>query len=283
MNTNVDGLACEGIVVRFGGLVAVNGQTLAAPRGRITGLIGPNGAGKTTTFNACTGLVRPSEGKVFLFGEDVTHAPPQARARKGLGRTFQRMELFDTLTVRENVKLGREAAMAGRNPLKHIRATVGEAGTLRKLTEEALEHCGIAHLANRRPADLSTGQRRLVELARCLAGEFPVMLLDEPSSGLDGKETEAFGRILRDVVAERNVGILIVEHDMALVMSTCNYIHVLDFGSPIFEGTPTEVANSPVVRAAYLGSEAEGLASADDDLVLAHSTSTSAASDSEES
>jgi ABC-type branched-subunit amino acid transport system ATPase component len=267
---NVDGLACEGIVVRFGGLVAVNGQTLQAPRGRITGLIGPNGAGKTTTFNACTGLVRPTEGKVHLFGEDVTHASPQARARKGLGRTFQRMELFDTLTVRENVKLGREAAMAGKNPLKHIRASVSQTNTLRKLTESSLEMCGIGHLASRRPADLSTGQRRLVELARCIAGEFPVMLLDEPSSGLDGKETEAFGKILRDVVAERNVAILIVEHDMALVMSTCNYIHVLDFGKPIFEGTASEVANSPVVRAAYLGSEAEGLVSADDDLVLAH-------------
>ena len=280
---DVDGLAVEGIVVRFGGLVAVDGQTLQAPRGRITGLIGPNGAGKTTTFNACTGLVRPAAGTVHLFGEDVTHAPPQARARKGLGRTFQRMELFDTLTVRENVKLGREAAMAGANPLKHIRASIAQTNTLRKLTESSLEMCGIGHLANRRPADLSTGQRRLVELARCIAGEFPVMLLDEPSSGLDGKETEAFGKILRDVVAERNVAILIVEHDMALVMSTCNYIHVLDFGKPIFEGTPSEVANSPVVRAAYLGSEAEGLASADDDLVLAHSGDMSAVPMSEES
>src|SRR5262249_11701605 len=132
---------------------------------------------------------------------------------------------------------------------------------------DAMELCGISHLAAKRPADLSTGQRRLVELARCIAGEFPIMLLDEPSSGLDGKETEAFGAILTTTVAEKNVGILIVEHDMALVMSTCNYIHVLDFGKPIFEGTPQEVAKSPIVRAAYLGSEAEGLSSPDDDLV----------------
>jgi len=110
----VDGLDVRGVVVRFGGLVAVDGQTLQAPRGRITGLIGPNGAGKTTTFNACTGLVRPTAGSVHLFGEDVTHQPPQARARKGLGRTFQRMELFDTLTVAENVALGKEASLAGR-------------------------------------------------------------------------------------------------------------------------------------------------------------------------
>ena len=263
-----DGLSVEGLVVRFGGLVAVDGQSLQAPRGRITGLIGPNGAGKTTTFNACTGLVRPTEGRVHLFGEDITHAPPQARARKGLGRTFQRMELFDSLTVRANVALGKEAGMAGRNPLKHLRASSTQLASLRRLADESMELCGVVALADRRPADLSTGQRRLVELARCLAGEFPVMLLDEPSSGLDGKETEAFGRILTTVVAERNVAILIVEHDMALVMSTCDYIHVLDFGKPIFEGTPAEVATSEVVRAAYLGSAADGLA-ASGDLVAA--------------
>jgi ABC-type branched-subunit amino acid transport system ATPase component len=118
---------------------------------------------------------------------------------------------------------------------------------------------GIKAEASRRPADLSTGHRRLVEQARCIAGEFSVMLLDEPSSGLDGKETEEFGTVLRRLVAERNVGILIVEHDMELVMTTCNYLHVLDFGKPIFEGTPREVASSPLVRAAYLGTEAEGL------------------------
>ena len=259
MADHVEGLAVEGLVVRFGGLTAVNGQTLKAPRGRITGLIGPNGAGKTTTFNACTGMLRPSAGRVTLFGEDVTGLPPQARARRGLGRTFQRMELFDTLTVRENVRMGKEGAMAGRNPLRHLRAARGQAAVVDRLADQALEMCGIRQLALRRPSDLSTGQRRLVELARCIAGEFTVMLLDEPSSGLDGEETEEFGRILRSLVADRGVGILLVEHDMSLVMSTCEYIHVLDFGKPIFEGTPAQVANSPLVRAAYLGSEAAGL------------------------
>jgi ABC-type branched-subunit amino acid transport system ATPase component len=262
----VDGLSVEKLVVRFGGLTAVDGQTLTAPRGRITGLIGPNGAGKTTTFNACTGLVKPTAGTVTLFGEDITGAPPQMRALKGLGRTFQRLELFDTLTVRENVALGKEAGMAGRQPLRHLRATRAEAAELRRLSDEALELCGIAGLATRRPSDLSTGQRRLVELARCIAGEFPIMLLDEPSSGLDGRETEEFGRILTALVRDRGVGILIVEHDMSLVMSTCDHIHVLDFGKPIFEGTPAEVAASPLVRAAYLGSEADGLADFEQDL-----------------
>ena len=255
----VDGLSVEGLVVRFGGVTAVDGQTLTAPRGRVTGLIGPNGAGKTTTFNACTGVVRPAAGVVRLFGQDITHAPSQVRALKGLGRTFQRMELFDSLTVRDNIALGKEAGMAGRNPLSHLRASRSQAARLRELSEAALAQCGIAELAGERPADLSTGQRRLVELARCIAGEFQVMLLDEPSSGLDGLETEAFGTILTDLVRDRGVGILIVEHDMSLVMSTCDYIHVLDFGKPIFEGTPREVAASELVRAAYLGSDAAGI------------------------
>lgn len=259
MADNVDGLSVKGLVVKFGGLTAVDGQTLTAPRGRITGLIGPNGAGKTTTFNACTGVVRPSVGTVRLFGEDITSTSSQARALKGLGRTFQRMELFDTLTVRENVSLGKEAGMAGRNPLAHLRASRKQSAELRRLSDAAMELCGITALAARRPADLSTGQRRLVELARCIAGDFRVMLLDEPSSGLDGEETEEFGRILKLLVADRGVGILIVEHDMSLVMSTCDYIHVLDFGKPIFEGTPAAVAGSQLVRSAYLGSEADRL------------------------
>ena len=257
--SDVDGLAVENLTVRFGGLTAVDGQTLTAPRGRITGLIGPNGAGKTTTFNAVTGVVKPSTGRVSLFGEDVTHWSPDHRALKGLGRTFQRMELFDTLTVRENVRLGKEAGLAGRNPWRALRSPRSQAAIVRRLADDAMEMVGITADAARRPADLSTGQRRLVELARCIAGEFSVMLLDEPSSGLDGNETEAFGAVLRRLVAERNVAILIVEHDMELVMTTCNYIHVLDFGKPIFEGTPREVASSPLVRAAYLGTEAEGL------------------------
>lgn len=257
---DVDGLWVENLVVKFGGLTAVNGQTLAAPRGRITGLIGPNGAGKTTTFNACSGVIKPTRGRVRLFGEDITQAPPQVRALKGLGRTFQRMELYDTLTVRENVSLGKEASMAGRKPWAHFSATRKQAAELRRVSIEAMALCGIEGMADARPADLSTGQRRLVELARCIAGEYKIMLLDEPSSGLDGRETEAFGAILKTVVRERGAGILIVEHDMSLVMSTCDYIHVLDFGKPIFEGTPREVATSALVRAAYLGSEADGLA-----------------------
>ncbi len=253
-------LEVDNLTVRYGGLTAVAGQTLAAPTGRITGLIGPNGAGKTTTFNAISGVVRPAEGTVRLFGEDVTALPPQTRALRGLGRTFQRMELFETLSVHENVAMGREAALAGRNPLKHLLARRAEKRSTAEHADAALELCNIGHLARRRPSDLSTGQRRLVELARVAAGDFRVLLLDEPSSGLDGTETERFGEILRTLVDDRGLSILIVEHDMALVMSICAYIYVLDFGRPIFEGTPIEVQTSELVRSAYLGSEAPELA-----------------------
>ena len=248
------GLRVDNLSVRFGGLLAVDNMSLQVPLGHLTGLIGPNGAGKTTTFNAITGLNKPTEGRIRLFAHDITHVSPQGRAQRGLGRTFQRMELFDSLTVRENVSLGREAGLAGSNPLRHLRGGRTDARDIREATDEAMERVGIADLASARPADLSTGQRRLVELARVIAGNFKILLLDEPSSGLDKRETERFGEILRHLVEQRGIGILCVEHDMALVMSVCDYVYVLDFGKPIFEGTTSEIAASPIVRAAYLGS-----------------------------
>lgn len=250
------GLVVTDLKIRFGGLLAVNGLSLEVPLRRITGLIGPNGAGKTTTFNAISGLNRPTSGQITLFEQDITGLSPHGRALRGLGRTFQRMELFDSLTVAENVALGREAGFAGSHPLRHLRGSRRETGTIRRNMEQALDLVGIADLRDQRPADLSTGQRRLVELARVVAAEFQILLLDEPSSGLDKTETERFGQLLRHLVAERGVGILCVEHDMALVMGVCDYIYVLDFGEPIFEGSTAEVAVSPTVRAAYLGSEA---------------------------
>jgi ABC-type branched-subunit amino acid transport system ATPase component len=254
------GVELQGVSVHFGGLRAVHSVDLEAPVGRITGLIGPNGAGKTTTFNACTGLVRPTAGGVRLFGEEVTRLSPQARARRGLGRTFQRMELFDSLTVTDNVALGLEASMAGASPLSHLMARRSERLRLEVVTREALIRCGIEDLAAQRTADLSTGQRRLVELARAIAGGFRMLLLDEPSSGLDKAETTRFGEILVELVGDGDRGILVVEHDMALVMSICDYLFVLDFGQLVYQGTPAQVAASELVRAAYLGSEevAEG-------------------------
>jgi len=252
------GLDLVHVTVRYGGHVAVNDVSLTAPVGRITGLIGPNGAGKTTLFNVASGLLRPAAGTPRLHGADMSALDPAARARRGLGRTFQKMELFDSLTTRENVSLGREAGQAGRRPWRHVAETRRDRNRRRAATEQAMALAGIADLADRPVAALSTGQRRLAELARCLAGEFDVLLLDEPSSGLDRAETQRFGAVLTRVVAERGVGILLVEHDMALVMNICDYVHVLDFGTKIFEGTAAEVSSADTVRAAYLGTEPVG-------------------------
>jgi ABC-type branched-subunit amino acid transport system ATPase component len=237
--------------------VAVNDVGLVARGGAITGLIGPNGAGKTTTFNACTGLVTPTAGTVRLGGQSLHHHSPSWRARLGLGRTFQRMELFETMGVRENVALGREALLAGTRLTGRLLGLRHERAECLAAADAALDRCGINHLAGRIVGDLPTGQRRLVELARALASGFRFLLLDEPSSGLDVSETDGFAAILHSVLAEEGIGILLVEHDMALVMSVCDYIYVLDFGALIFEGTPSETQASDIVRAAYLGSETE--------------------------
>ena len=252
------GLDLAHVTVRYGGHVAVNDVSLTAPVGRITGLIGPNGAGKTTLFNVASGWVRPAGGQLRLHGADLAALDPAARARRGLGRTFQKMELFDSLTARANVSLGREAGQAGRRPWRHMAETSRDRNRRGAAAKQAMALAGIADLADRPVAALSTGQRRLVELARCLAGDFDVLLLDEPSSGLDRAETERFGEVLTRVVAERGVGVLLVEHDMALVMSVCDYVHVLDFGTKIFEGTTAEVSASDTVRTAYLGAEPAG-------------------------
>jgi ABC-type branched-subunit amino acid transport system ATPase component len=249
------GLVVKDLRVQFGGLVAVSGASLNVPYGRITGLIGPNGAGKTTTFNACSGFVQMTTGSVSLDGRSISRRSPAGRARLGLGRTFQRTELSDELSVRRNVALGREAGFAGLNPFRHLLSTRRQAKAIREASDAAITLCGLDDIADRQVSSLSTGQRRLVELARCLAGPFRVLLLDEPSSGLDRFETERFAEILRHVVDTRDVAVLLVEHDMSLVTSVCDYIYVLDFGAALFEGTPRETIESDVVRAAYLGEE----------------------------
>jgi ABC-type branched-subunit amino acid transport system ATPase component len=163
------------------------------------------------------------------------------------------MHLADSLTVAQNVAIGCEAGLAGSNVLSQLAAPPGQVRRIDEAVTKAMEECGIAHLADLQAGALSTGQRRLVELARCLAGRFTMLLLDEPSSGLDSGETAELGALLKHVRAERGCGILLVEHDMSLVMNVCADIYVLDFGKLIFEGTPQAVAASPVVREAYLG------------------------------
>ena len=247
------GLDVSGLTVRYGQATAVRDVSLRAPMGGITGLVGPNGAGKTTIFNACCGLLRPSEGRVVLHGRDVTRSSPSARARRGLGRTFQKAQLFDSLTVAENVALGREAALAGANPLRQLAASRPQDRKVDAAVTGALAAVGMAHLAGAQAGLLSTGQKRLVELARVLAGGFDVILLDEPSSGLDATESRQFGDILQRVVTERGVAVLLVEHDMELVMRICRHVYVLDFGLLIFEGTAQQMTSNSTVRTAYLG------------------------------
>jgi len=254
-------LDVRNVTVRFGGIVAVNDASVYAKGGEITGLIGPNGAGKTTFFNACSGRNRPESGSVVLGGEHLDGHGAANRAHRGLGRTFQRMELFDSLTVLENVRTGPAAYFSSHrkvfgvpNPLLgQLYSTRKETKEINTRAEDAIRHCGIERLAEKTTGGLSTGQRRLVELARAIATPFKFLLLDEPSSGLDVSETHVFGRALVDYVAQTGVGILIVEHDMTLVSEICSRIYVLDFGKIIYEGTTKEALDSPLVKAAYLG------------------------------
>jgi ABC-type branched-subunit amino acid transport system ATPase component len=253
-----EGLSVRGVVVRFGGLVALNGVSVDAPRRRITGLIGPNGAGKTTLFNVCCGFQKADEGQVTLDGQDITGESAARRARLGLGRTFQRMELFGSLTVRENVEMAAEAAHVGDDPLTQLGLMRGSRkvrAETREAAAQLLDDTGLTPIAERMAGEISTGQGRLVELARALARGPKLLLLDEPSSGLDAAESHEFGQLLVGLVANRDLGILMVEHDMSLVLNICDWIYVLDFGRPLMDGTAEDVRNSDAVRAAYLGQQ----------------------------
>ena len=252
----MQGLAATDIVVRFGGLVALDGVSLQAEPNRITGLIGPNGAGKTTMFNVCFGFQEVEQGSVTLDGEDITKVPPTQRAKLGMGRTFQRMELFGSMTVRENIALAAESLHVGSDPLTQL----GVRGRNRKIngeisdaTEELIDRVGLRGLENNLASEISTGQGRLVELARALARRPRILLLDEPTSGLDVAESNKFGQLLVELVAESGIGIFIIEHDMSVVLKICDWIHVLDFGRPLMAGTPDEIRASDEVRNAYLG------------------------------
>ena len=236
-------LEVQGVTVQFGGVTAVNDASLSVEGRTVTGLIGPNGAGKTTLFNVISGLQPPTKGRVRFGNHDISKASVNARARLGMGRTFQRLEAFGSLTVRENVQVARE-----------IRAGVGSWFRFRRdrVVDELIERVGLTQYANQRADSVPTGVARLLEMARALAIEPKLLLLDEPSSGLDEAETEEFGRLLRSL-ADDGRAVLMVEHDMDLVMSVCDYIHVLEFGRMIAAGTPAEIRADRAVQAAYLG------------------------------
>jgi ABC-type branched-subunit amino acid transport system ATPase component/branched-subunit amino acid ABC-type transport system permease component len=250
------GLVASNVSVHFGGILALDSVSLTAPVGRITGLIGPNGAGKTTFFNVSTGVVRPSGGSVVYDGRTMSSRIGTAgRARLGLGRTFQQPQLFESMTVGEMLALGREAGLAGSGPWAQVLPSRGDNAAVRDAVAYAIEVTEIGPLLDVPAGDLSTGEKRLVELARCLAGPFDLLLLDEPSAGLDRSETSRMSSVIRRVVREHGIGVLLVEHDMAVVMELCDHVYVLDFGRMIFDGTPDDVRASPIVRSAYLGTE----------------------------
>jgi len=236
-------LEVSGVTVRFGGITAVNDASLSAEPGSITGLIGPNGAGKTTLFNVITGLQVPTTGRVRFQGVDITGATVDKRAKMGMGRTFQRLEAFGSLTVRENVQVARDIKAGARSWFSR---------RSERKVDELIDLVGLRKYAAQRADSVPTGVARLLEMARALAIEPALLLLDEPSSGLDEAETDAFGRLLQDL-ARRGTSILMVEHDMDLVMGVCDYIHVLEFGKVIATGTPAEIRADRTVQAAYLG------------------------------
>jgi branched-chain amino acid transport system ATP-binding protein len=241
-------LQTDAVSVRFGGIAALNDVTLGADAGIVTGLIGPNGAGKTTLFNVITGLQAPTHGRIHIDGHDVTATGTHKRARLGVARTFQRLEVFGSLTARENVLVAAEIKRRWSRDKSNPKA----------ITDELLERVGIRSVADQQVDSLSTGLARLVELARALATRPRLLLLDEPGSGLDGAETETFGRLLIDLASD-GIAILLVEHDVELVMRVCRWIHVLDFGVKIAEGTPAEIQANRQVQAAYLGEDEEAV------------------------
>jgi branched-chain amino acid transport system ATP-binding protein len=237
-------LEVEKVNVRFGGNHAVSDVDLSVEAGRITGLIGPNGAGKTTTFNVITGLLEPTSGRVVLDGKDITRLKPHKRARLGLARTFQRLEVFGSMTARENILT---AAEIHKSWSRH-------AGHPADVTDEIIERIGLGAVADDRVDAMPTGLARLVELGRALATTPRVLLLDEPASGLDESESDDFGELLKSLAAD-GMAILMVEHDMDLVMRVCEWIHVLDYGAMLAVGTADDIQANPDVLDAYLGAE----------------------------
>jgi branched-chain amino acid transport system ATP-binding protein len=256
-------LEVRDLSVRFGGHLAVGGVTLSVDAGRICGLIGPNGAGKTTTFNAVCGVINPTSGTIALDGKDISRLSTHQRARAGIGRTFQRLEVFSSLTVRDNVRVGLEIRRGWsrrRTPAPAFLAG-GEDIAPADEVELILDRLQLGELAELPVGALPTGQARLVELGRALAARPRVLLLDEPASGLDERETVDFGALLVDL-ARAGLGILLVEHDISLVMRVCEHLSVLDFGQVIATGSPDEIRSNEAVLAAYLGS-----ATNDEDLI----------------
>jgi branched-chain amino acid transport system ATP-binding protein len=249
-------LEVRNVSVRFGGLIALDGVSLAVPPCHVMGVIGPNGAGKTTLLNVLCGFIRPDEGEVFFGGKHL-HVRPHQLASLGVARTLQGVGLYAGLTALENVMVGATSkARAGFwSALLSLPRSGRDERALRDLALQSLDRVGAADVAGARPGQLSYGMRKRVALARALVAKPGLILLDEPASGLDEIELAQLGRLIRDLAAEGSL--MVVEHHMDLMMSVCDSIVVLDFGKVIATGSPREVQDNPAVTTAYLGT-AEG-------------------------
>ncbi|GGL90898.1 ABC transporter ATP-binding protein [Nakamurella endophytica] len=252
---DVNALYADHITIRFGGLVAVNDVSFAIPPRSVVSLIGPNGAGKTTFFNVLTGLYEPTEGAVFLEGRDITVVPPHRRAAMGLARTFQNIRLFNLMTAEENVMVAMHSHLRSgiMSTVLRLPGQRREEREARDAARELLEFVGIGKAEGELARNLSYGDQRRLEVARALALRPKILLLDEPTAGMNPQESELFNQFVYRVRDEKDLSVLLIEHDMSVIMKVSERITVLDRGNLIAEGTPDDIRNNQQVIEAYLG------------------------------
>jgi len=251
-----DLLQVKGLTKRFGGVTAVNAVNLEVKQGEIVGLIGPNGAGKTTLFGLVTGFVKPSAGKVYFRGADITHMPPHRRGMLGIVCTFQKTALFPDVTVEQAVRMGqhRKTSAGALDALLGTPRHQREEDATRVRAAAVLDLLGLTACARRQAGSLSYGQQRLVELAIALAADPDLLLLDEPAAGLNATESAELVNVIQ-AVRDRGTSVFLVEHDMSVIMQACDRLYVIAFGDKIAEGRPQEIQENEAVIEAYLGSQ----------------------------